>query len=86
MHGVEVVAAFAERRGDAEAATRLLGAADGIRMELGDVEQRSEAEERRRLEAMLRDALGAAGYVQVLEEGRRMSLDEAVEYALASID
>ena len=46
MYGVEVVAAFAERRGDAEAATRLLGAADAIRMKLGEVEQRSEAEER----------------------------------------
>ena len=85
MHGVEIVAAFAERRGDAEAATRLLGAADAIRMELGEVEQRSEAEERKRLEPALRDAVGAAGYDQLLAEGQKMSLDEAVEYALASI-
>ena len=86
MHGVEIVAAFAERRGDAEAATRLLGAADAMRMELGEVEQRSEAEERRRLEPALRDAVGDAGYVQLLAEGQKMSLDEAVEYTLASID
>ena len=86
QHGVATVAAFAERRGDAEAATRLLGAADAIRMELGEVEQRSGAEERERLESALRDAVGAPGYAQLLAEGQRMSLDEAVEYALASID
>jgi predicted ATPase len=86
MHGVEVVAAFAERRGNAEAATRLLGAADAIRVELGEVEQRSEAEERKRLEPALRDAVGAARYAQLLAEGQKMSLDEAVEYTLASID
>ena len=51
QHGVATVAAFAERRGDAEAATRLLGAADAIRMALGEVEQRSGAEERERLES-----------------------------------
>ena len=86
LHGVEVVAIFAERQGDAKAATRLLGAADAIRMELGDAEQRSEAEERKRLTLALRDAVGAPGYAQLLAEGQKMLLDEAVEYALASID
>ena len=86
LHGVEIAAVFAERRGDAEAATRLLGAADAIRMETGEVEQRSEAEERKRLELALRDAVGAAGYAQLLAEGQKMSLGKAVEYALASID
>ena len=44
--------------GDAEAATRLLGAADAIRRRSGEVEQRSGAEERERSESALRDAVG----------------------------
>ena len=81
--GGEVPAA---QRGHEEMCARLIGAADALR-ERSDVSLSGvEIDRRRTTEDDLRLRIGAARYEHAYAEGHAMSLEEAVEYALASTD
>jgi tetratricopeptide (TPR) repeat protein len=78
---VEVSAVLSEKN-DFECAARLLGAAEAA-FDAAAVEMEDLAGE---VESRLMLALGAASYVKFKNDGRAMELDDAIEYALASID
>jgi len=80
------LAAVAVARGDARSGACLLGAADALFSASGYMREPFEGEVRTRTGARAKEALGDQTYEEALAEGRAMSLDEAVEYALASID
>jgi predicted ATPase/class 3 adenylate cyclase len=86
MHLFETVADLARGRGDSEAAARLLGAAEQLRDELGEMPQRPTAEALRRAEAALRAAVGDQRYADLLAEGRAMPVDDAIAFALEVAD
>jgi predicted ATPase len=75
-------AAVAGRRGNADVAARLLGAAEVLRDRVGEV--RTDEDVKTTVKAVL-NALGEEEYATALAQGRAMSLDEAVEYALSSV-
>jgi hypothetical protein len=76
----------ATARGEAAVAARLLGAADAVREASGAVPEPFEAAMRDRTRAAAREALGDDAFERALAEGRAMTLEAAVEYALASVD
>ena len=84
MECVEGLAAIARHRGQAERAARLFAAADNFRQTRGyprrALDQRRSAEQI----ADARTALGDAVFESASAEGRRMTLEEAVDYALAA--
>jgi tetratricopeptide (TPR) repeat protein len=80
------LAAVATARGEAAVAARLLGAADAVREASGAVPEPFEAAMRDRTRAAAREALGDDAFERALAEGRAMTLEAAVEYALASVD
>jgi predicted ATPase len=63
---------------------RLLGAASSILEETGEIFGRYELDVHRRVEADARQTLGDGPFEAAWAEGREMTLDEAVEYALSS--
>jgi predicted ATPase len=85
LQGLEIIAAVELGRGDSGSATaRLVGAADALRERLGeavdrDLDVEAKAEQ-------LAGRLGRETYERALREGRAMSMQEAVDVALASID
>jgi predicted ATPase len=83
---LNLIAALLVRRNDPAAAGTLLGAADAVVEQSGYTLGGAEAELRRRTELAVRDGLQTAGCAEVLARGFAMALDEAVEYALASLD
>ncbi|MEU3785430.1 LuxR C-terminal-related transcriptional regulator [Streptomyces sp900129855] len=70
-------------RGDAERATRLMGAGDALG-EMFNIPARFEEWLTRRNQCLgqARESLGASAFNKALKEGRRFSKDEAVAYAL----
>jgi tetratricopeptide (TPR) repeat protein len=84
--GLALLSSFAMRRAESEVAARLLGAAEGAREEGGVVLDRLAAELYQTTEDELRRALGSIGYEAASEDGKGMSVDTAVELALASVD
>ena len=82
-----LLANVAARRGDARSAAQLVGAADAARLRAGidRIGQRAEALLMEDTSERLRLALGS-DCDGVVETGRAMPVDEAVELALASID
>ena len=78
-------AEVAAQRGELARAARLLGAADGLSEELGFAPNpgRLEQEQRARIENALRDD---AALVTAQTEGRALTLDDAVAYALGEHD
>jgi tetratricopeptide (TPR) repeat protein len=76
------LAAVTRAEGTAEKAARLLGAAASIRAASQTRVPRPEAEERDRLLAELRAALGDDAFATAWAEGQAMSRDEAITYAL----
>ena len=84
--GLVLAGAVAYRRGSTEDAARLVGAWEHLGHAVGSDLPGAEEDF---LEAMVKELtveLGAEGYAKALREGKSMTLDEAVEYALASID
>jgi tetratricopeptide (TPR) repeat protein len=81
--GLEQLAAVAEAEGQSLKAARILGAISALR-EAGDFAappaERAEHDQRA---AALRAALGEAAFAAAWAEGRAMSLQQAIEYALA---
>ena len=77
---VQIAAALGN---DREAAL-LLGASDRLREELGSVRDRFEQRLAARAVASLRASLGADAYADAVEQGRELTLEEAVAHALAA--
>jgi hypothetical protein len=78
------VAAGTERPEDLRRAARLWGAAESLRAALGAPIPPNEQAMHERETACARAALGHEGFNAFLVEGGTMTLEQAVEYALAS--
>jgi tetratricopeptide (TPR) repeat protein len=65
-------------------AARLLGASEGLLEKMGLVAQAADQVEIERYEAAVREQLDEATFEAAWSEGRAMSLEEAVAYALGS--
>ena len=72
-------AEVAVQRGEMARAARLLGAADALREEIGYSPEPGEREQRERVATALGDD---AALVAAQSEGRTLTLDDAVAYAL----
>ncbi|HEU0304978.1 MAG TPA: hypothetical protein VFR32_10415, partial [Gaiellaceae bacterium] len=72
--------------GDHDHAARVLGAADALDEEIYGTSDVPENPDGARVLAIAREHLGDERSLAAWTEGRAMTLDEAVEYALASID
>jgi tetratricopeptide (TPR) repeat protein len=79
---LEDLAVLAGRQGQAERAIRLLGAAEAFCETLGARPPVANALDYERTVAAGRDVLGEAAFAATWAEGRAMSLDQAIEYAL----
>ena len=77
------LAGVAGDRGQAERAARLLGAEQALCESIGAVLTPSDASAFERGMAAARGALGETAFAAAVVEGRTMSLDQAIEYALA---
>lgn len=82
---LEVTAAAAASIGEAQRAALLIGRVDALRDELGEWELRVTGDPYERAVVTATDALGHDGFEAAYSEGRAMTLDEAVEYALESL-
>ncbi|MEP6976447.1 MAG: tetratricopeptide repeat protein [Thermoleophilia bacterium] len=82
--GLRVFAAVAARRGDGERAGRLLGAAERIRTEIDLSLEPSEAVLQADLVGRLEKLLSSDDRSKALSEGKALSGEAAVEYALAA--
>jgi len=67
-------------------AVRLLGAADAIHQATGRRTPASVRQDQETESTLLREALGDAAFETAWNEGRAMSVDQAVRYALEEID
>jgi tetratricopeptide (TPR) repeat protein len=81
--GLEGYAASLGAAGDGPKAARLLGAAEALRAALGSPLPPGERAEHGQWLAAARAALGDEGFAVAWAEGRTMSWEEAVAYALA---
>ena len=80
------LAEAARLMGDHTRATQLLGAAEGTLEEIGESLETSDSSLFDSLETELRQVLGEDDFVLAWTAGEAMSLDDAVAYALASLD
>lgn len=78
---IEDQAALAFATGAADTAARLLGAAMAVRDSVGSGFGQSDADRAARTAAKARTALGDEGFSSAFEEGRRLTLAEAVDFA-----
>lgn len=74
--------ALGPQRDNLERAARLFAAATRLRSEMQEMEWPAEMAEREQSRAKLRTLLSEAEWREAEEAGRRMSLEEAIEYAL----
>jgi predicted ATPase/DNA-binding SARP family transcriptional activator len=79
---IERLAAVALAQAQSERAARLLGAAEGLREALGAPLPAAERAEHDRAVAGVRTAAGEAAFAAAWAEGRAMTLNEAIAYAL----
>jgi hypothetical protein len=79
---LEGLACAAEIRGEAEWAARLFGAAEALRETLGIFHLPSELALREPYVSAAHSRLDEAAWKAAWEEGRAMTLDEAIAYAL----
>jgi predicted ATPase len=84
--GLVLAAALAHRRGSAERGARLIGAGEQVRSTVGAAMPGAEADFFEAIVIDLIRDLGDERYARMLSEGTSMSLDMAVDYALASIE
>jgi tetratricopeptide (TPR) repeat protein len=82
---ISMLASIAMRRGHAEPAAKLFGAADAFRVRIGKVIERSNVESHRTTSEALARRLGQERYEEAIAKGQSMSLDEAVRYALEAL-
>ena len=78
---IEDQAALAVATGAPDTAARLLGAAMAVRDSVGSGTGQSDADRAARTEAKARAALGDEGFSAAFEEGRGLTLAEAVGFA-----
>ena len=81
---LESLAFVALARGQNGRAARLLGAAEALRETAASAMTRLEREEYDAAVLQLRDELDAAAFDEFWAEGRRMTADEAVAFALST--
>ena len=81
-----LVSAIAERRSELRTGVRLLAAANALRVRSELTLTGAEARLHEETTQRLGRALGAVSFEEGVAEGQSLSLDEAVEYALASVD
>jgi non-specific serine/threonine protein kinase len=81
---LEGLAEVARSQGGAERATRLFGAAEALRQAIGVPLPPSDRAEYDRSLAALRSGLGEEVFAKVWGEGRRMTMEEIVEWAVGS--
>lgn len=80
---IERLAEVAVAQGDPEKAVRLLSAAAALRISIGSVIDPVDQQEYQNRRAALRKELGQERFAAHWEEGRALSLEQAVAYALA---
>jgi hypothetical protein len=86
VHAIEWLAAVAVAQAQSERAARLFGAAEGLRGVNGAPLRPADPAEHDRSVVALRAALGGEGFAAAWAEGRAMSLEAAVAYALEGGD
>jgi len=86
LDGLSRVAALRARADQMETAARLLSSSLHLHDELGVKVPLFQEKRNEETLALMRAGLGEQALATAWDEGRAMSLDEAVEYALASID
>jgi tetratricopeptide (TPR) repeat protein len=86
LESLDGLAAVAISRGEADIAARILGATEEWRSRIGFAQEPFEAALRKRTVSAAVDALGAETYSAHLEEGRKLALPDAVDYALHSLE
>jgi ATP/maltotriose-dependent transcriptional regulator MalT len=87
--GLELLAEISGARGESERAVRLYGAVDALRQATGARRTgvpRMDPARREATVALARARLSAAEFERAWSDGRQMSLDETMRYALASLD
>jgi DNA-binding CsgD family transcriptional regulator len=80
---LDQLAQLASLEGQPERATRLVGAAAAIREEHGLPRERAALPDHEHLQSALRAALSEATFAAAWAEGQAMSLEQAIDYALA---
>jgi predicted ATPase/class 3 adenylate cyclase len=79
---LERLAEVALARGNPEKATRLLSAAAAVRISLGSVIDPADQAEYQNIRTTLRTELGEEQFAAIWNEGRALTLDRAIAYAL----
>ena len=79
---LEAFAGLAADQENPERAARLWGAAEALREEIGSPLAPNDREAYEREVAQARQVLGEAAFAAAWEEGRAMTMEQAVEYAL----
>jgi len=80
---LEGLACISGAEGEAERVARLFGAAERLREAVGDKHTLEEAALREPYLAAARARLGEAPWAEAQDEGRAMSMEQAIEYALS---
>ncbi len=80
---IEGLAIIASAQGNPERAARLFGVAEAARETFGITMPRPERGDHERFGATTRERLGDAAFATAWAEGRAMTLEQAIEYALA---
>jgi hypothetical protein len=83
--GLELLASVAVARGQPDRAARLFGATESARKTIGYPLRPYQRAEYDRSVGALRGALGEEGAITALDEGRRMTLEQAAAYVLAPV-
>jgi predicted ATPase/class 3 adenylate cyclase len=86
IHGLEVLAAVLGARGEVALAGRILGANAGLREEEGLSLQVLEAELHEETIRLVRNRLGADGFVREFEAGRETDVGETIAIAIAHLE
>ena len=82
IDSLAVLAGPTNELGDHERAARLLGASDAAAKSLGYNSQPGDQMEIEQFKSSTRQALGEEAFREVWQDGHKLSLEEAVEYAL----
>jgi predicted ATPase/class 3 adenylate cyclase len=79
---IERLAEVAQAQGNPEKAVRLLSAAGALRISIGSVIDPADQPDYQNRRAALREKLGQEQFAALWEEGRKLTLEQAITYAL----
>jgi len=82
---IEGLALIASAQGKSERAARLLGVAEAARETFGVTMPRPEAGDQEHFWASIRERPDGTAFAAAWTEGRAMTLEQAIEYALATV-